>query len=58
MGADNFYATADPETLKNLKGYFDLIINTLPVEIDWDQYLNLLAVEGTMAVVGAPEKKH
>ena len=34
-----------------------MIINTLSVEIDWDQYLNLLAIEGTMVVVGAPEKK-
>ena len=57
MGADNFYATSDPETFKRLKGYFDLIINTLAVEIDWDQYLNLLALDGTMVVVGIPEKK-
>lgn len=59
MGADKFYATSYPETFKTLKGYFDLIINTLSVEIDWDQYLNLLAIEGTMVVVvvGAPEKK-
>lgn len=57
MGADNFYATSDPETFKTLKGYFDLIINTLSVEIDWDKYLNLLAIDGTMVVVGAPEKK-
>jgi alcohol dehydrogenase (NADP+) len=57
MGADNFYATSDPETFKKLKGYFDLIINTLSIEIDWDQYLNLLALDGTMVVVGVPEKK-
>jgi uncharacterized zinc-type alcohol dehydrogenase-like protein len=29
MGADEFYATSDHETFKNLKGYFDLIIDTL-----------------------------
>lgn len=29
MGADNFYATSDPNTFKTLEGYFDLIINTL-----------------------------
>jgi uncharacterized zinc-type alcohol dehydrogenase-like protein len=50
LGADNFYATSDPETFKKLKGYFDLIINTLSVEIDWDQYLNLLAIDGIMVV--------
>jgi uncharacterized zinc-type alcohol dehydrogenase-like protein len=57
MGADKFYATSDPETFEKLKGYFDLIINTLAVEIDWDKYLNLLALDGTMVVVGLPEKE-
>jgi alcohol dehydrogenase (NADP+) len=57
MGADNFYATSDPETFKRLKGYFDLIINTLSIEIDWDQYLDLLTLDGTMVVMGIPEKK-
>jgi uncharacterized zinc-type alcohol dehydrogenase-like protein len=57
MGADNFYATSDQETFKRLKGYFDLLINTLSVEIDWDQYLNLLALDGTMVVVGNSGKK-
>ena len=57
MGADYFYATSDQETFKRLKGYFDLLINTLSVEIDWDQYLNLLALDGTMVVVGNSGKK-
>ena len=57
MGADNFYATSDPETFKRLKGYFDLVINTLSVEIDWDENLNLLALDGTMVVVGNSGKK-
>ena len=34
-----------------------MLINMLAVEIDWDQYLNLLALDGTMVVVGIPEKK-
>jgi uncharacterized zinc-type alcohol dehydrogenase-like protein len=55
MGADNFYATSDPETFKRLEGYFNLIINTLAVEIDAAQYLNLLALDGTMFVVAIPE---
>jgi uncharacterized zinc-type alcohol dehydrogenase-like protein len=43
--------------LKELRGYFDLIINTLSVEIDWNRYLNLLSLDGTMVVVGIPEKE-
>jgi uncharacterized zinc-type alcohol dehydrogenase-like protein len=27
------------------------------VEIDWNHYLNLLALDGTMVVVGLPEKE-
>jgi alcohol dehydrogenase (NADP+) len=57
IGADNFYATSDPETFKKLNGFFDLTINTLSVEIDWGQYLNLLPLDETMVVVGVPEKK-
>jgi len=57
LGADKFYATSDRTTFKELKGYFDLIINTVSVELDWNQYLKLLALDGTMVVVGLPEKK-
>jgi alcohol dehydrogenase (NADP+) len=57
MGTDNFYATSDPETFKKLKGYFDLIINTLAIEIEWDDYLGLLGLDGTMVVVGIAEKQ-
>jgi uncharacterized zinc-type alcohol dehydrogenase-like protein len=57
MGANNFYATSDPMTFDKLKGYFDLIVNTVSVELDWNRYLNLLALDGTMVVVGIPEKE-
>jgi uncharacterized zinc-type alcohol dehydrogenase-like protein len=57
LGADYFYATSDLKTFEKLAGYFDLIINTVSAEIDWNQYLDLLALDGTMVVVGIPEKK-
>lgn len=57
LGADYFYATSDPTTFEKLKGYFDLIINTVSAELDWNQYLDLLALDGTMVVVGIPEKQ-
>jgi alcohol dehydrogenase (NADP+) len=54
LGADKYYATSDPATFKTLKGSFDLIVNTVSAPMDWNQYLGLLAVDGTMVVVGAP----
>jgi len=62
MGADKFYAvptssSSVQESFEQLEGYFDLIINTLSVEIDWNRYLSLLALDGTMVVVGLPEKE-
>jgi uncharacterized zinc-type alcohol dehydrogenase-like protein len=56
MGADYFYATSDPNTFEKLKGYFDLIINTVSVELDLSKYTDLLALDGTMVIVGLPEK--
>jgi uncharacterized zinc-type alcohol dehydrogenase-like protein len=56
MGADSFYSTSDPKTFEKLEGYFDIIINTVSTEINLNQYLNLLRLDGTMVVVGVPEK--
>lgn len=56
MGADEFYATSNPETFKKLRGSFDLIINTVSAEMDWNPYFGMLKIEGSMVVVGVPEK--
>ena len=56
LGADNFFATTDPETFKKLAGHFDLIVNTVSAGIDWNQYLALLRVDGSMVNVGVPEE--
>jgi alcohol dehydrogenase (NADP+) len=54
LGADHYYATSDPETFTNLAGTFDLIINTVSAQLDWNAYLGLLKVDGALVVVGAP----
>src|SRR5579872_4490889 len=56
FGASHYYATSDPETFTKLAGQFDLIINTVSAKLDWNQYLDLLKVDGTMVVVGLPDK--
>jgi alcohol dehydrogenase (NADP+) len=55
MGADHFYSTNDADTFKKLASHFDLIINTVAAEIDWNQYLSLVKIDGSMVVVGIPE---
>jgi uncharacterized zinc-type alcohol dehydrogenase-like protein len=57
LGADSYYATSDPITFKKLRGYFDLIINTASVEVDLNRYMRLLALDGTLVLVGLPEKQ-
>jgi len=57
LGADHFYATSDAETFIKLAASFDLIINTVSADIDWNQYFGLLKLDGTMVGVGVPEKK-
>ncbi|MDX9730171.1 MAG: NAD(P)-dependent alcohol dehydrogenase [Bdellovibrionales bacterium] len=56
MGAHHFYATNDPETFKKLRGSFDLIINTVAADLDWNAYLSLLKLDGSLVLVGIPEK--
>jgi uncharacterized zinc-type alcohol dehydrogenase-like protein len=55
FGADEYYATSDPETFKTLAGSLDLIICTVSAGIDWNAYLGLLKADGSMVLVGAPE---
>lgn len=54
LGADAYYATSDPKTFEDLAGSFDLIVNTVSAELDWNAYLALLRVDGALVVVGAP----
>jgi len=54
FGADHYYATSDPQTFAKLAGTFDLIVNTVSAELDWNAYLALLKLDGALVVVGAP----
>ncbi len=55
LGADHYYATSDEEVFTSLAGSFDLIINTVSATLDLDAYLGMLARNGTLVEVGAPE---
>ena len=55
FGADHYYATSDDDTFTALANEFDLIINTVSVNLPLDKYLGLLAVDGTIVELGVPE---
>ncbi|MEU6063245.1 MULTISPECIES: NAD(P)-dependent alcohol dehydrogenase [Streptomyces] len=56
LGADHYYATSDPKTFEELKGTFDIILNTVSAPLDFDAYLSLLRTDGAMVNVGIPEE--
>ena len=56
LGASHYYATSDPDTFAKLAGSFDLILNTVSANLDMGDYLGLLAVDGTLVELGAPER--
>jgi len=55
LGADHYYATSDPATFTTLAGTFDLILNTVSANLDWNAYLSLLTIDGTMVLLGVPD---
>ncbi|GGJ66518.1 NAD(P)-dependent alcohol dehydrogenase [Streptomyces brasiliensis] len=56
LGADHYYATGDPQTFEDLKGTFDIILNTVSAPLDFTAYLSLLRTDGAMVNVGIPEE--
>ena len=54
LGADHFVVTSEPAQLRSVKRKFDLILNTVSAEHDINDYLGLLAVDGTLVVIGLP----
>ncbi len=55
LGASHYYATSDPGTFKKLRGSFDLILNTVSANLNLNDYVNLLDVDGTLVELGIPE---
>jgi len=56
MGAHHFISTSDGEVFKTHAGKFDLIVNTVSAEINMGDYFGLLKLDGTLVVVGIPDK--
>jgi alcohol dehydrogenase (NADP+) len=56
LGATHFVITKDPKNLEKLAGALDFIIDSVSAPHDCNMYLNLLRRDGTMVLVGVPEK--
>jgi len=56
LGADHYYSTSNPETFEKLNNYFDLIINTVSAEVDWNKFLQMVKTDGTMVLIGVSAK--
>ena len=58
MGAHQFVLTKSEDWNKPLVKKFDLILNTVSADIDLDPYLNTLATDGTLVIIGLPGKPY
>ena len=58
MGATHFVVTKDPSLFAELSESFDLILNTVSAELDINQYLGLLKLNGTLVIIGLPGKPY
>ena len=54
LGAHHFVVTSDPEQVKEIAGTLDFIINTASAPHEYDFYLQVLNLDGTMILVGVP----
>ncbi len=51
-GADGTVVSTDAEAMKKYAGYFDFLLDTVPVGHDPQPYVDLLAVDGVLVLVG------
>lgn len=54
LGAHAYLDSTDAEAMAAAKGNFDFILNTVSAEHDLMAYINLLTLDGTIVLVGAP----
>ena len=56
LGADEVIISKDPAQMQQHAGSFDFILDCVSAEHDLNAYIALLKVEGSLVLVGAPEK--
>ncbi len=56
LGAHHFVVTRDPKNLEKLANHFNFILDCVSAPHDLNVYLNMIARDGAMVLVGVPEK--
>jgi uncharacterized zinc-type alcohol dehydrogenase-like protein len=56
LGADEVVVSRNADEMKKHAGSFDFILDTIAADHDVNAYLNLLAHDSTLTIVGAPAK--
>jgi uncharacterized zinc-type alcohol dehydrogenase-like protein len=56
LGADEVVVSKNADEMKKHAGSFDFILDCVSAEHDLNAYLQLLKLDGTLCLVGAPEK--
>lgn len=54
LGVHNFILTTDAAQMKQYENYFDVILDTVSANHEYETYLNLLGLNGKLMVVGLP----
>jgi len=54
LGAHHFVVTKDAEQVKGVNNSFDFIINTISAQHEYNFYLQMLKLDGTMILLGVP----
>jgi alcohol dehydrogenase (NADP+) len=53
LGADEVLISTDADAMEAKTNQFDFLLNTIPVPHDFNHYMQLLKVDGTMCIVGS-----
>lgn len=54
-GAAHFRLSTDSAIFGDLRGHFDLILSTVPASLDYDAWLQMLALNGVLVNLGVPK---
>ena len=57
LGAHHFLLTTDKEAMQKHNSYFDVILDAISANHNYEKYLNLLDVNGNLLVVGLPSEQ-